>query len=156
MAYLKPYWWIALLTPLSMIGEVLIDLIQPKLMSSIVDDGVLAGNMDHILNTGIKMLVFVIFGGLCGVASAALSGIASQNFGCDLLLAAFVVGQGEFCDEVRGVVGSDLHCQSTGGMFRGIRVQDRSIKLEMENQREKFSDQSQRIRLNNEVYRLAC
>lgn len=84
MAYLKPYWWIALLTPLSMIGEVLIDLIQPKLMSSIVDDGVLAGNMDHILNTGIKMLVFVIFGGLCGVASAALSGIASQNFGCDL------------------------------------------------------------------------
>ena len=83
-AYLKPYWWIALLTPLTMIGEVLIDLIQPKLMSSIVDDGVLAGNMELILNTGIKMLFFVIIGGLCGVGSAAFSGMASQNFGCDL------------------------------------------------------------------------
>ena len=82
--YLKPYWWIALLAPLTMIGEVLIDLIQPRMMSSIVDDGVLAGNMEHILNTGIKMLFFVVIGGLCGVGSAAFSGTAAQNFGCDL------------------------------------------------------------------------
>ena len=73
-----------MLTPLTMIGEVLIDLIQPRLMSSIVDDGVLAGNMELILNTGIKMLLLVIVGGLCGVGSAAFSGMASQNFGCDL------------------------------------------------------------------------
>lgn len=83
-AYLKPYWWMALLAPLSMIGEVLVDLFQPKLMSSIVDEGVLAGNMDHIVGTGIKMLVFVVIGGLCGVGSAAFSGMAAQSFGCDL------------------------------------------------------------------------
>lgn len=83
-AYLKPYWWMALLAPLSMIGEVLVDLFQPKLMSSIVDEGVLAGNMDHIIGTGIKMLVFVVIGGLCGVGSAAFSGMAAQSFGCDL------------------------------------------------------------------------
>ena len=83
-AYLKPYWWMALLAPVSMIGEVLVDLFQPKLMSSIVDEGVLAGNMEHIVGTGIKMLVFVVIGGLCGVGSAAFSGMAAQSFGCDL------------------------------------------------------------------------
>ncbi|MBQ8781176.1 MAG: ABC transporter ATP-binding protein [Oscillospiraceae bacterium] len=67
-----------------MIGEVLIDLFQPKLMSSIVDEGVLAGNMELIISTGIKMLILVFFGGLCGVGSAAFSGMAAQNFGCDL------------------------------------------------------------------------
>ncbi len=83
-AYLKPYWWMALLAPLSMIGEVLVDLFQPKLMSAIVDNGVLAGNMDYIVSTGLKMLVMVIIGGLCGVGSAAFSGMAAQSFGCDL------------------------------------------------------------------------
>lgn len=89
IAYLKPYWLIALLTPLAMIGEVLIDLLQPKLMSAIIDDGVLSGNMDLIVSTGIKMLIFVFIGGLCGVGSAALSGITTQSFGCDLRNDAF-------------------------------------------------------------------
>lgn len=82
--YLKPYIWIALLTPLTMIGEVLVDLVQPKLMAAIVDDGVVAGNMDLIISTGVRMIVFAVIGGLCGVGSAALSGITAQSFACDL------------------------------------------------------------------------
>ena len=46
--YLKPYALFAVLTPLSMVGEVLGDLLQPKLMSKIVDDGVLG--QDWILS----------------------------------------------------------------------------------------------------------
>lgn len=87
--YLKPYWLIAFLTPLTMVGEVIVDLVQPKLMSSIVDDGVLAGDMDLIISTGIKMLILVIIGGLCGIGSAAFSGTAAQSFGCDLRNDAF-------------------------------------------------------------------
>lgn len=82
--YLKPYIWIALLTPLTMIGEVLVDLVQPKLMAAIVDSGVLAGDMDYIISTGIRMLIFAVIGGLCGVGSAAFSGITAQSFACDL------------------------------------------------------------------------
>lgn len=40
-AYFKPYWGLALLAPLLMIGEVIMDLIQPQLMSQIIDQGVL-------------------------------------------------------------------------------------------------------------------
>ena len=39
--YLKKYWIFALLAPLFMIGEVSMDLLQPQLMSTIVDEGVL-------------------------------------------------------------------------------------------------------------------
>lgn len=89
LKYLKPYKWIAMLTPITMIGEVLVDLIQPKLMSSIVDDGVVAGDMGLIVKVGIQMLIAVIIGGLCGVGSAAFSGMTAQSFGCDLRNDAF-------------------------------------------------------------------
>ena len=39
--YLKPYLLLCLLAQLAMIGEVTMDLMQPSLMSRIVDDGVL-------------------------------------------------------------------------------------------------------------------
>ncbi len=82
--YLKPYLLWVILAPVSMIGEVVLDLLQPKLMSKIVDMGVLGGDMNIIIKTGIIMLVTVIIGGLCGVLCSAFSGMAAQNFGCDL------------------------------------------------------------------------
>lgn len=82
--YLKPYWWIALLTPLTMIGEVLVDLMQPKLMSEIVDQGVLGQQMEIIVHTGLMMLLLVVIGGACGVGSAFFSGWTSQSFAFDL------------------------------------------------------------------------
>ena len=82
--YLKPYWWLAILAPLAMIGEVAIDLTQPNLMASIVDDGVLGGNLELIIRTGIKMLILVAFGGLCGILSGAFSITAAQSFANDL------------------------------------------------------------------------
>lgn len=82
--YLKPHILFALLTPLSMIGEVIVDLCQPKLMSKIVDDGVLGHDMGLIVRTGIIMMILIIIGGACGVASSAFSGCASQRFARDL------------------------------------------------------------------------
>ena len=38
-----------------MVGEVLGDLLQPKLMSKIVDDGVLGQDMDLIIRTGLLL-----------------------------------------------------------------------------------------------------
>ena len=82
--YLKPYWFAALMTPLFMIIEVVVDLIQPKLMSKIVDQGVLGGNIQLIITTGILMLGLVVIGGIGGIGSGAFSSIAAQNFARDL------------------------------------------------------------------------
>lgn len=87
--YLKPYALFAVLTPLSMVGEVLGDLLQPKLMSKIVDDGVLGQDMDLIIRTGLLMLLVLIGGGACGIAASAFGGIASQSFSRDLRVHVF-------------------------------------------------------------------
>ena len=94
LKYLKPYWIFAVLCPLAMILEVSMDLLQPTLMSDIVDNGILgtAGadeNLRYILITGLKMLTFSIIGAVGGIASAAFGTTAAQKMGNDLRKATF-------------------------------------------------------------------
>ena len=82
--YLKPYAWRAIISPLLMIGEVVVDLFQPKLMAKIVDEGVLAENMTVVWQTGLLMLGLVLVGGFFGIACAYTASKAAQGFGHDL------------------------------------------------------------------------
>lgn len=90
LKYLKKYWLFTMLAPLFMIGEVSMDLIQPELMSHIIDDGVLGinsggvGNLDIILGTGIRMVLLVAAGGGCGVMSGVFANLSAQQFGNDV------------------------------------------------------------------------
>lgn len=87
--YIKPYWKAALLGPLLMVLEVSMDLLQPKLMAQIVDQGVLAGNLDEIRRTGLMMLVTSLIGMIGGVGCGIFSTIAAMRFGADLREAVF-------------------------------------------------------------------
>ena len=87
--YIKPYWKAALLGPLLMVLEVSMDLLQPKLMAQIVDQGVLAGNLDEIRRTGLMMLVTSLIGMIGGVGCGIFSTIAAKRFGADLREAVF-------------------------------------------------------------------
>lgn len=93
--YLKKYWFYALLAPLFMIGEAGMDLLQPALMATIVDKGVLGignggvGSMEIILKTGIQMVALIAAGGACGVLSGVFANLAAQNFGNDMRKDAF-------------------------------------------------------------------
>jgi len=89
LKFLKPYWFIAIWAPIFMIIEVLADLLQPRFLSTIVTNGIEAGNMNVIYSTGIKMLIVVAIGFSGGVLSAVFASIASQRFGCSLREAAF-------------------------------------------------------------------
>lgn len=94
LRYLKPYWVFALLCPLAMILEVSMDLLQPTLMSDIVDNGILGDaaadeNLRYVLITGLKMLVFSLIGCFGGIASAAFGTAAAQKMGNDLRKDAF-------------------------------------------------------------------
>lgn len=60
------------------------DLLQPKLMSSIVDDGVLAGDLPHIVRTGLFMLLFALIGWVGGAGCTLFSSKASVGYGTDL------------------------------------------------------------------------
>ena len=90
LKYLKKYWFYALLAPLFMIGEVMMDLIQPRMMSNIVDNGVLGlnnnnvGDLHIVLTSGLQMIGVVFCGGLFGVLSGVFANFCSQNFGNDI------------------------------------------------------------------------
>ncbi len=89
LGYLRKYWYMAVLSPLFMILEVSMDLIQPTLMSRIVDDGVLGKNVDLILEVGIQMVIFTLIGCFGGIMSGVFGNMASQSFSNDLRKAAF-------------------------------------------------------------------
>jgi len=68
---LKPYWGLAVLAPLMMVIEVVMDLIQPRLMEQIIDVGIANRDMDLVIRTGLIMVgvavVGLVGGGLCTV-----------------------------------------------------------------------------------------
>ncbi|MBT2290884.1 ABC transporter ATP-binding protein [Paenibacillus albidus] len=82
--FIQPYWFAAILGPLFMLLEVCMDLLQPKLMASIVNKGVTAGNLRHIVDTGALMLAVAVVGLIGGVGCTVYSTLASQRFGADL------------------------------------------------------------------------
>jgi len=82
--YLKNYKKPVILAPLFMILEVIMDILQPKLLSQIVDYGIIKGNLNIILHTGLLMLGIAIIGMIGGIGCTIFSSIASQNFGYDL------------------------------------------------------------------------
>ena len=68
-SYVKRYLLYAMLAALLMVGEVSMDLVQPTIMSRIVDEGVLGagnggvGDLGIILSLGIRMILLVLFAG---------------------------------------------------------------------------------------------
>ncbi len=89
LKYLKKYWIIAALSPVFMILEVSMDLLLPDLMSRIVDEGVLPGDMNVIFEVGMRMLIVAIVGCFGGILSGIFGTTASQRFSCDLRKDAF-------------------------------------------------------------------
>ena len=78
-----------------MVAEVYVDLYQPRMMATIVDDGILGlnnggvSNLQLVISTGIKMLLVVLAGGICGMLSGVFSNVTGQNYGNDIRKACF-------------------------------------------------------------------
>lgn len=88
--YIKKYLPYAVLAAVFMVGEVLMDLLQPGIMSKIVDDGVLGinnngiGNLRYIWEQGLIMICLVLFGALCGSLNNVFVHMSSQNIGNEM------------------------------------------------------------------------
>ena len=62
----------AILAPITMCLEVAMDLLQPTLLSSIIDVGVANGDLNYVLSVGIKMIIAAIIGLFAGSACSFL------------------------------------------------------------------------------------
>ena len=82
--YLKPYMAYVILAPLAMVIEVFMDLQQPALMATVVNDGILNGNVGIIAYSCVKMLIAALIGMVGGVGCTVFAVLASQNYSADL------------------------------------------------------------------------
>ena len=71
-------------TPLCMVLEVAMEMLIPLLMASIIDDGVNAGDMQHIYKIGALMIVVALIGLLAGLMGGKYGARASTGFARNL------------------------------------------------------------------------
>lgn len=84
MRFLKPYWKPAVAAPLFMLLEVLMDLLQPALMSDIVDKGVANADLSYVLAMSGRMVAAALVGAIGGVGCTVFSSIAAMEYGTSL------------------------------------------------------------------------
>ncbi len=82
--FLTPYRNWALLAPLLMLLEVSMDLLQPRLIARIIDQGLGRGDLPLIYSTAAWMLGCAVVGLLGGMGCTVFAVRAAQNFGADL------------------------------------------------------------------------
>ena len=80
----KKYWWAALLSPLTVIIEVLLEVRIPMLMSQIVDTGITNQDLQYVVNMGVQMGAFALCSLAAGALSAWFASIAGMGLGAGL------------------------------------------------------------------------
>ncbi|MGL6104962.1 ABC transporter ATP-binding protein [Romboutsia sp.] len=82
--YIKKYYKLFIIAVIFVSLESICDLLQPSIMSRIVDNGIAQNNMDYIVNEGFKMLLVTFMGAIFALTRNIISINVSQNFSYDL------------------------------------------------------------------------
>jgi ATP-binding cassette subfamily B protein len=88
-SYLWTYKLLVILAPLMMALEVAMDLMQPRLIQRIIDEGVAVNDLDVVIETGALMVGLSILGMIAGVLCGVFAIRAGQGFGADVRAALF-------------------------------------------------------------------
>lgn len=83
-ASLREYKKDTLLSPLFIMAEVLLEVSIPLIMADLIDAGVEAGNMGHILNRGVLLILLALLSLYFGVLAANAAARASAGFAKNL------------------------------------------------------------------------
>lgn len=87
--HIKGYIKESVLTPLFMILEVVMETIIPLLMATMIDNGISKGNMEHIIITGLLMLLCALVALFAGAMGGVFGAKASAGFAKNLRMAMF-------------------------------------------------------------------
>ena len=108
-SYLTPYRLLVLLAPLMMIGEVAMDLMQPRLTQRIIDVGIANNDLDEVLRTGGLMIGLSLLGAIFGVLCGVFAVKASLEFATDVRAGLF--------RKVQSLSFANLDKLETGGLI---------------------------------------
>ncbi len=80
----KKYVINTILSPIAMIGEVVMEVIIPFIMARIIDVGIAGSDLPYVIRYGIAMVALAIVSMGCGVLGTVFSTYAAQGFGYTL------------------------------------------------------------------------
>lgn len=106
--HIKGYVRDSVITPLFMILEVIMETIVPFVMSSMIDDGINKGDMNHILLTGSIMALCAVLGLFGGTMGGIFGARASAGFAKNLRQAMF--------ENIQGFAFANIDKYSTAGL----------------------------------------
>lgn len=129
LGFLKPHWRWALLSPICVAAEVVAELLQPHIMSVIVNEAVLGEDSSLIVPMGIKMIVIVLVGMLGGLLSIFAAGTVSYRMGADVRSALFRKIMGLSFREVDKLQAGSLITRMTSDVQRVQSVVQASMRL---------------------------
>lgn len=83
-SYTKPYRFLIVIALFLMLVELVVELLQPLVIASIIDDGIVAGDQDTIIRLGIILMGLSFIAFLSGVANSYFASHISHSFSFDV------------------------------------------------------------------------
>ena len=89
MRFLKPYWWQVIILLIATGAQVYATLQLPALMADIINNGIVPGDMNHILQDGGWMILLAVISAIASFVSSFFSAKVGAYFSRDLRAAVF-------------------------------------------------------------------
>lgn len=82
--YLKAYWWKLIILFVTIAIQVWSVMQLPAIMAQIVNNGIVAGNLDYVWEAGIRMVIYALVAAVCAAIANLLAAIVGTGFARDL------------------------------------------------------------------------
>ncbi|MBU9673087.1 ABC transporter ATP-binding protein/permease [Planococcus sp. CP5-4] len=83
-SYTKPYSFLIGVALFLMLLELVVELLQPLVIASIIDDGIVAGDQDTIIRLGLVLMGLSLIGFMSGVVNSYFASHVSHSFSFDV------------------------------------------------------------------------
>ncbi|ANU09960.1 ABC transporter ATP-binding protein [Planococcus antarcticus DSM 14505] len=88
-SYAKPYKFYIVIALILMLLELIVELMQPLIIASIIDKGIVAKDQEVIIQLGIVLMALSVIAFVSGIVNSYFAAHASQNFSFDLRQAVY-------------------------------------------------------------------
>ena len=118
---IQEFWPVTILTPIFVIGEVAFDVLIPMMTGKLLDEGVEAGSMEHILRYGLTVVAMALIALLLGALSGRCAARASTGFSRNL--------RREMYKNVQKFSFSNIDKFSTGGIITRLTTDVTNVQM---------------------------
>ena len=118
---IQEFWPATILTPIFVIGEVAFDVLIPKMTGKLLDEGVQAGSMDHIVRYGVTVVAMALIALLLGALSGRFAAKASTGLSRNL--------RREMYRNVQKFSFSNIDKYSTGGIITRLTTDVTNVQM---------------------------